>query len=109
MDNVEVRYSVKLSFEEVKMPLFEDILILGKNSPQGKTACSMAFELLAPGCFTLVETDDDRTDAIFINKKLLSKVPKEQIVSILKNKVFQLIAEGEILKVDFKICGSVIL
>jgi len=30
------KYSVQLSFEEIRLPPFEDILILGKKCPQGK-------------------------------------------------------------------------
>ena len=109
MDNVEIRYSVKLSFEEVILPPFKDVLILGKDAPQGKIAVFKSLELLMPGEFEMIETKDEKAAAVYVHKKLLVKLSKDQIMTILRNKVFPYLVEGEILKVDFRISGSVIL
>lgn len=42
----DVKYSVSLNFEEIRLLLFKKILILGKNSPHGKQGISKYFELL---------------------------------------------------------------
>ncbi|WP_205623595.1 hypothetical protein [Anditalea andensis] len=95
-----------MSFEEIKLPPFQDILVLAKNSPQGKLGLSKSFELLVPNGFHLIEINDDKVEAIFVNKKILNKISVSKIIEILKAKVFQYISEGELLMVDFKITIS---
>lgn len=104
--NSPIRYSINLSFEEIKLPPFQDILILGKNSAQGKIGLSKSFELLAPNGFDIIEMNDDKVEAVFVNKRILAKIPRDKIIDILKSKVFQFISEGELLKVDFKVTIS---
>lgn len=95
------KYSVQLSFEEIRLPPFEDILILGKKCPHGKLGVYKSFEFLVPNEFDVFEIDDVIVDAVFINKRVLKKMDKDRIIKILKDKVFPFISECEILKVDF--------
>ena len=97
------KYSIQLSFEEIRLPPFEDILILGRKCPQGKIGVSRSFEFLVPNEFEVFEIDDATVEAVFINKRVLTKMDKDKIIKILKNKVFPFVSECEILKVDFKI------
>ena len=103
MDKPNRKFSVKLSFEEIKLPPFQDILILGAKCQQGKIGLSKSIELLIPNGFELVEISENCVEAVFINRRILKKMSKEKIIKILRNKVFQFVSEGEILKVDFKI------
>lgn len=106
MNNLGIKYIINLSFEEIKLPPFNEILVLGKNSRQGKIGISKSFELLIPNGFQTVEVDDEKVEAIFVSKKILAKMPQEKIVHILREKVFPFISEGEILRVDFKVTIS---
>ncbi|MHB1146880.1 MAG: hypothetical protein ACYC01_04715 [Lutibacter sp.] len=94
---------VSLSFEEIKLPQFEEILVLGKNSPHGKTGISKSFDLLIPNGFEIIDTDHGNVDCVFVNKRILAKIPKERILKILETSVFPYVSEMEILKVDFKV------
>lgn len=105
-DNSTIRYSINLRFEEIKLPPFQDILVLGKNAPQGKIGLGKSFELLVPNGFAIIEINDDNVEAVFINKKILAKIAADKIIEILKSKVFQFISEGELIKVDFKVAIS---
>jgi len=105
-DNSNIKYSIDLSFEEIKLPPFQDILVLGKNSSQGKIGLGKSFELLVPNGFDIIEINEGRVEAVFINKKILTKISSGKIIDILKSKVFQFISEGELIKVDFKIAIS---
>lgn len=105
-DNSNIKYSINLNFEEIKLPPFQDILVLGKNSPQGKIGLFKSFELLVPNGFDIIEINDDKVEAVFINKKILTKISSDKIIEILKSKVFQFISEGELIKVDFKVAIS---
>lgn len=98
-----LKYSINLNFEEIKLPPFQDILILGRNSPHGIIGITKSFELLTPNGFEIVTTDHENVEALFINKRILAKIPKEKIVEILQDKVFRFVSEGEILKVDFRV------
>ena len=97
------KYSIQLSFEEIRIPPFEDILILGKKCPQGKTGIYKSFQLLVPDEFETIEIEDKIVEAVFINKRILKKLDKDKIIEILRKKVFPYVSECEILKVDFKL------
>ncbi len=97
-------YTLSLSFEEIKLPPFQEILVVGKNTEQGKIGLSRSFELLNPDGFEVIEdVNDEKVEAVFINKKIIKKIPTYKIIKILKNKVFPYISEGELVKVDLKI------
>ena len=59
-----VTHAINLSFESIKLPPFQDILILARNSHQGKIGLSRSFELLVPNGFDVVEVNEGNvTDA----------------------------------------------
>ena len=101
-----MKYSISLSFQEIKLPPFDEILVLGKNSSHGKLGISKSFELLIPNGFEVVEVEDEKVEAIFINKRIMTKLPKEKLIKLLRDKVFSYVSEGELLKVDLKITIS---
>jgi len=84
-------------------------LVLGKNSPHGKQGISKSFELLIPNGFEIIDTNNGYVDCVFINKRILAKMPKERIVKILEANVFPYVSEKEIVKVDFKVSISTIV
>lgn len=96
-------YSVNLSFEEIKLPPFEDILVLGKNSPHGKNGIDKSFQLLIPDGFEIIESEHKNIDCVFVNKRIIAKMPADKILSILEKNVFDFVSLREIVKVDFKI------
>lgn len=97
-------YSINLSFEEIKLPPFQEILVVGKNSPQGKIGISKSFELLIPNGFEIIENIDcEKVEAVFVNKRIIKKMPKEEILKILSEKVFPYTSESELIRVDFKV------
>lgn len=98
-----VKYSIQLSFETLELPPFQDILVIGKNSPHGKIGVSKSLELLAPHKFETIEVDDKGIDAVIISKKILKKISKNSILALLSRKVFPFVAEGELLNVDLKL------
>jgi len=97
------KYSVQLSFQEIRLPPFEDILILGRKCPYGKIGVHKSFEFLVPNEFEVFGIDDLTVEAVFINRRILKKMDKDNIINILREKVFPYISECEILKVDFKL------
>ncbi len=103
MEKSSRKYLVQLSFEEIRLPPFEDILVLGKKSPQGKIGLSRSFELMVPNEFEVFELEHNVIEAVFINKRLLKKMDKDRIIAFLDKKVFPFVSECEILRVDFKI------
>ena len=97
------KYEISLGFEEIRLPPFDEILIIGRKSPHGRIGLWKSFQFLIPDEFEVFEIDDPIIDAAFISKRLLKKINKDQIFSILKDKVFPYVSEGEIMKVDFKV------
>lgn len=97
------KYSLQLSFEEIRLPPFEDILVLGKKCSQGCIGVYKSFELLVPNEYEMFDIEDEQVESVFINKKILKKMDKDVVVKILKEKVFPFISNSEIIKVDFKL------
>lgn len=107
MKNKDTRYSVDLTFKQIRLPPFQDILVLARNSPQGKIGLSKSFELLIPNGFVLVEVDEEIIEGVFIHTSILNKISQDKIIEVLRLHVFPFISEGELLQVDFKITVSV--
>ena len=103
MNDMDKTYTINLSFEEIKLPPFQDILILGKNSIQGKIGLSKSFELLVPNGFETIDVDNANIETVFVNKNILVKIPKEKVIQILQHNVFPFISQGELVSVDFKV------
>lgn len=102
-----LKYSVSLSFSEIKLPPFEDILVLGKHSPHGKNGIKKSFEFLIPNGFEVIEANHENVECVFVNKRILSKMPEDKILKILTTNVFPFVSEAEIMKVDFKVTISI--
>jgi hypothetical protein len=98
-----VKYTINLSFQEIKLPPFKDVLILGRNGKQGKLGLHKSFEMLMPNGYEMYEIDHKKVEAVFINKRLLAKLPAEKIIRLLRDRVFEFVSEGELIKVDLKL------
>lgn len=97
-------FSVNLDYEPVRLPMVTDILVVGKKVPQGKNGIMLSFELIAPDVFELLEIEaSDTVEAVIVNKSILRKLPRERVLSILREYVFPFVSRGETLKVNFNI------
>jgi hypothetical protein len=104
MEQTKLSYTVNLDFEAIKLPPVTDILVLAKKVPQGKQGILQSFELILPDVFHLVEINDPsfpQIDAVIVNKAILSKIPVQEVVKILKENVFAYVSRGETIKVNF--------
>lgn len=103
--NTSKTYGIDISFEELKLPLFHDVLVLAKNAVQGKRGLGKSLDLLAPGVFQTVETgiESEHIEAVFINRKLLTKIPVDQLLQVLRRHVFEYVGEGELIQVDMSV------
>ena len=106
MKSSSPNYQISLRFQEIKLPPFDEILVLGSKSEQGKMGVAKTFEHLVPEIFEMIEVPDDTIEAIFVNKRLLKKISKENILDILREKVFPYVSAKEIIKVDLEIVVS---
>ena len=107
MNDLNKTYTINLSFEEIKLPPFQDILVLAKKSIQGKIGLSKSFELLVPNGFETIDINDENIETVFVNKNILTKIAKNKIIQILEENVFPYISEGELISVNFKVNISV--
>lgn len=98
-------YGIDISFETLKLPLQHDVLILARNAAQGKRGLGRSLELLAPGTFQSFESDmgHEGIEAVYINRRMLTKIPVERIMHILQQHVFEHVGEGELLQVDMQV------
>lgn len=85
------------------MPPFQDILLLGKKCPHGKSGVSKCLSLLEPDVFEMIELDHETVEAMLVNKLILKRMPAEKVIEILQEKVFPYITKGEIVRVDFHV------
>lgn len=103
MDKPKVTYTISLNFEEINLPPFQDILVVGKNNKQGKLGLSKSFDLMMPEGFESIEIKEGNVDFVLINKRILAKIEKKKVLNLLSRSVFPFTLEGELVKVDFKV------
>ncbi len=101
--NGSKNYSLSMSFENVAVPPFQDILVVTQKSPHGKIGLTGSMNLLQPDQFEIIEIEDDLVEILIINKRILKRISLEKVMKILKDRVFPYIVKGEIVKVDFKV------
>jgi len=77
MNDLNKTYTINLRFEEIKLPPFQDILVLGKNSIQGKIGLSKSFELMVPNGFDTIDVNNSNIETVFVNKNILTKIERK--------------------------------
>ncbi|MFZ5758961.1 MAG: hypothetical protein ACOY32_04915 [Thermodesulfobacteriota bacterium] len=100
-------FNISLSFESVNLPPVTDVLVLGRKYPHGKHGVLQAFKYIAPDEFQCIqENDDGVVGAVLASKKILLKMPRETLLSLLQKFVFPYVADEEAIKVDINIILS---
>ncbi|MBN2494106.1 MAG: hypothetical protein JXR96_05915 [Deltaproteobacteria bacterium] len=104
-EKAKPQYLVSLSLEPIKLPPVSDILVLAKRHPQGKIGVMESFKFIAPDEFEMIDIDegDETVEAVLINKKILKRLPQNEILATLKKYVFPHVSKGEAVKVDFSV------
>ena len=103
MQESQPRYNISLRFQEVRLPPFDEILVLGSKAEQGKMGIAKTFEYMVPDIFEMIEVEEDSIEAVFINRRLIKKISQDNILEILRAKVFPYVSAKEIIKVDFEV------
>ncbi len=103
LDHKEKKYEVKLSFEETKLPPFEDILLVTKNGSVGKIGLIKSIELLVPNEFEQINVDNSLVEVLLVNKKIIKRIGERNIIDTLEEHVLPYVSESEIIKIDFKV------
>ena len=98
--------NVQLQIREVSIPLLEDALVLGKNSPIGCEAARRALPLLHVSKFEHLELDDDVVGDILVRSGILKKVPQDKLVQLVLRRVKPLMEPDEC--VHLKIASQIL-
>lgn len=99
------QYNVSLAMEPIKLPPVQDVLVLAKKHPQGKIGVMESFRFTAPDEFEMIDIDDEdeTVEAVLVSKRVLRRLPLEQLLRVLKQYVFPYISKGEAIKVDLTV------
>lgn len=99
------RYSVSLEYQAVKLPPVRDILVLAKKFPHGKAGVMESFRFIAPDEFEMfdIPEPEEVAEAVLINKRILARMPADDVISILRAHVFPHICRGEAVNVDLNV------
>jgi hypothetical protein len=98
--------NINLSFEKTHLPPFEDILIIGTECSLGMNGVGKCLDLLVPDGFSYHIVDDSNVAAVVINKNIIKRVPEDQILGLLQQKVFPYVGRDELIKVIFEMSIS---
>jgi len=101
IDNTNV--SITMSYEPVRIPPFEDILVLSKKSQHGLRGMTTCMNLLAPDGFDLFEIEDDIIEAVIISRRIQKRINKDQLLEMLRVYVFPEMSLGDLMKVDMTV------
>lgn len=101
----KVKYSINLNMEPIKLPPVSDILVLARKHPQGKIGVMESFRFIAPDEFEMFDVNSEHpvVEAILVNKKILARVPKDVLLTVLAEHVFPYMSQGEAVKVDLNV------
>ena len=94
---------ITLSFEKTTLPPFEDILVLGVNCPLGMNGVGQCLDLLVPDGFDRFEVEDKHVAAIIVNKNILKRISKDNLINVLQKKVFPYTGSSELIRVDITV------
>lgn len=110
MESNSSKYRVNLEFKNVRLPPVRDILVLGKKYPHGKAGVMECFRFIAPDEFEMfdIPEDDVAAEAVVIHRRILDKMPAEQVIAILRDHVFPFMSVGEAINVDFDVTISIL-
>lgn len=103
--NATSQYTVNMSFHAVALPPVRDILVLGKKFPQGKSGVMECFRFIAPDEFEMfdVPEPEEVAEAVLISKRILKRMPMQNVMGLLRQHVFPYISQGEAINVDFSV------
>ncbi|MBN2352912.1 MAG: hypothetical protein JXD23_10125 [Spirochaetales bacterium] len=98
-------YTISLEFKSIRLPPVTDILVLGKKYPHGKNGVLQAFKYIAPDEFEAIDADGshENVETVFVDKRILKRMPKEKIIAVLEQYVFPYVMPDEAVKVDFRL------
>jgi len=101
----ESKYLVNMEYAPVQLPPVHDILVLGRKYPHGKAGVMECFRFIAPDEFEMFDIPDaeEVAEAVLVNKRILARVPAEQVIELLRTHVFPHMTRGEAINVDFDV------
>lgn len=101
---IEPQFSISLTLKPICLPPVHDILVLAKKHPQGKIGVMESFKFIAPDEFEMFEvTHHPIVEAVLVNKRILKRLPVENVMRVLEKYVFPHVSSGEAIRVDFKV------
>lgn len=103
MDDAQIKNNIAACITEYQIPPFRDALVLGREASIGCQAVRRALALLVKTPFAHIELDDPIIADILIRENLLRRVPQEQVIAFVLERVKPLMGMEEVLQVDLKI------
>jgi len=97
------KYSLRMRVGEFKIPPIREGLVLGRQAPIGCMATRRALELLMPCPFAHIELDDEIISDILVREAVLRRIPKDQLIGFILEKIKPLMGDDEILHLDMEI------
>jgi hypothetical protein len=91
---------VKMKLRVFTVPPFNDALVIGKNAPIGSEAWRRALVLLQVAPFESIKIDDEVVEEILIQKRIMKKIPRENLVAIVLKKVKPFMTPEEVIHLD---------
>lgn len=86
--------------KEFAIPVINDGLVLGRAAPIGCVAFRKALELLVTTPFEHIEMDDEVIGDILVRRAILRRLPREQLVAFVLQRLKPLMGPEEILHLD---------
>jgi hypothetical protein len=101
-----VSVSIRLQFQEFKIPPVRDALVLGKKAPIGCEAVRRSLTLLHVAPFEHIELSGDNADPvvgdILVRQSVLNKIPREKLIRLILERIKPFMTAEEILHLQIE-------
>lgn len=94
------KYTLRARIREFRIPPIHEGLVLGRRAAIGCNAIRKSLSLLMTYPFAHIELEDEVISDILVREAVLRRIPKEQLIEFVLQRIKPLMDDTEILHLD---------
>lgn len=99
-NKLTTKYTLRARIREFRIPPIHEGLVLGRRGAVGCNAIRKSLSLLMTYPFAHIELEDEVISDILVREAVLRRIPKEQLIEFVLQRIKPLMDDTEILHLD---------
>jgi hypothetical protein len=99
-NKLTTKYTLRARIREFRIPPIHEGLVLGRRAAIGCNAIRKSLSLLMTYPFAHIELEDEVISDILVREAVLRRIPKEQLIEFVLQRIKPLMDDTEILHLD---------